>query len=571
MTKFTKVLSLLLVFIIVLNIGVLAAENPATETTDVTDVTTTLPEETTTNVEEETTAKFAEETTTEATNETTTIPEETTTTVAPEVTEPDTAEPNEPEVTEPTEPENPDVELPVAPDEIKAGNYSYGRMRIDWNKVDGADGYNIYIKKDGEWTLVESDKIKYYTFDYLLYNSKYEVGIKSYITVEGEKYLSKDMATTTLVTPSEVPEKKFSGGISSRNTIDLFWYLDGGVSGYVIYLRKDNKWVKLATTNNDSGLYKFEKALPGKTYKFGIKAFVKGTEGTVYSKLSTMSVLCEDYSKTEVKTSSVTNSTVTVKWGAVDGADSYRVYIYKNGKWSYYKGIKKTSYKITGLEASTKYKIKVKPCFKADGEVVWGTYSDTVSVTTKGKSVKAYRVSKLKKNFTDGDWSVKLSGLDDGVYGKLDYTLAVNGNKIFVKYDYKNNSSIRDFKYIINLDTGAVNVIFDDDKTYMVVKGEEAKISIYSALMMASVLDMSSAKSVTAKTTVYSGKTAVAEIYQDNELEAKKTFYFINDEIKALKVTYADGTTETMKISNISDTPSSSLFSIPKNYKKIAY
>lgn len=562
MTKFTKVFSLLLVFIMVLNIGVIAAENPAeTETTDVTEVTTTLPEETTANVEEETT--------TEATDETTTVPEEETT--VPEVTEPDATEPTEPEVTEPTEPEKPDVTLPAAPDKVEAGNYSYGRMRIDWNKVDGADGYNIYIKKDGEWTLVESDKIKYYTFDNLLYNSKYEVGVKSYITVEGEKYLSEDMATTTLVTPAEVPEKKFSGGMSSRNTIDLFWYLDGGVSGYVIYLRKDNKWVKLATTNNDSGLYKFEKALPGKTYKFGIKAFVKGTEGTVYSKLSTMSVLCEDYSKTEVKTSSVTNSTVTVKWGAVDGADSYRVYIYKNGKWSYYKGIKKTSYKITGLEASTKYKIKVKPCFKADGEVVWGTYSDTVSVTTKSKTVKAYRVSKLKKNFTDGDWSVKLTGLDDGVYGKLDYTLAVKGNKIFVKYDYKNNSSIRDFKYIINLDTGAVNVIFDDDKTYMVVKGEEAQISIYSALMMALVLDMSSAKGVTAKTTVYSGKTAVAEIYQDNELEAKKTFYFINDEIKALKVTYSDGTTETMKISNISDTPSSSLFSIPKGYKKIAY
>ena len=88
---------------------------------------------------------------------------------------------------------------------------------------------------------------------------------------------------------------------------------------------------------------------------------------------------------------------------------------------------------------------------------------------------------------------------------------------------------------------------------------------------MAALLDMSDAKGVTAKTTIYSGKKAVAEIYTDKELGIKKTYYFINDEVKALKVAYADGSTETMKISKINDTPSSSVFKIPSGYKKVAY
>ena len=43
------------------------------------------------------------------------------------------------------------------------------------------------------------------------------------------------------------------------------------------------------------------------------------------------------------------------------------------------------------------------------------------------------------------------------------------------------------------------------------------------------------------------------------------------EQVKALKVAYADGSTETMKISKVNDTPSSSVFKIPSGYKKIAY
>lgn len=626
MKKLTKILSLLLVCIIVLNIGVLAADNAAdTETTEaLTEVTTTLPEEstteettttqqteesttaaeetsteiaeesttavedtTTTATEESTTA--GEETTTEASEESTTAPEETTThlqeesTTAGEVTtiapteedttagsgDTETTQPTEPDVTDPTEPEKPDVTLPEAPAKVEQGTYSYGRARIDWDKVESADGYDVYIKKGDEWVFVDGGDIKYYVFEDMLYNSKYEVGVKSYITVEGEKYLSENMTTATIVTPTEMPVTSFSGGSSFRNKISIYWNMDGGASGYRIYIRKNSKWVKLEDVY-DTGIYDFENALPGKAYKFGIKAFAKGTEGTVYSSLKTITITCEDYSETYLKASTLTSSSITVKWDKVIGASSYRVYIYKNGKWSYYKGITKTSYKITGLEASTKYKIKVKPCFKADGEVVWGSYSNTVSATTKGKTVKAFRVGQLKKYFTDGDWSVKVTGLKDQGYGSFDYTIAVKGNKAFVRYDFKNNN-VNDFEYLIDVDKETAYVIYDANKTYILLNDDDAFAVAYSAALMAAVLDMSTAKGVTAKTTVYSGKTAVAEIYTDKDLDAKKTYYFINDKIKALKITYSDGSSETLKISSINDTPSSSVFSIPKGYKKVSY
>ena len=130
---------------------------------------------------------------------------------------------------------------------------------------------------------------------------------------------------------------------------------------------------------------------------------------------------------------------------------------------------------------------------------------------------------------------------------------------------------MRDFEYLIDLKKEKAYIIFDDNKTYAVLDDDLAYLATYSVVMMGFALDLSEAKSVTAKTTIYDGKTGVAETYTDKELNAKKTCYFVNDKIKAIKLTYSDGSTETIKISKIYDTPSASLFKVPSGYKKIKY
>ena len=154
---------------------------------------------------------------------------------------------------------------------------------------------------------------------------------------------------------------------------------------------------------------------------------------------------------------------------------------------------------------------------------------------------------------------------------KFDYTLAVKGNKIYVAYDYKNNKAMRDFEYLIDVDKETVYLIFDDKKTYSVLDDYTASVVAYSAAVMGCVLDMSNAKNVTAKTAVYSGKTGIAESYKDKEYNINKTYYFIDEKIAGLTVTYSDGTKESFKISKITNTPSASLFKVPSGYKKVAY
>lgn len=86
---------------------------------------------------------------------------------------------------------------------------------------------------------------------------------------------------------------------------------------------------------------------------------------------------------------SKTNSSVTLTWNVVEGAELYKVYIYntETGKFTKYKDVKNPKCRISGLEAGTKYRFKVAVYNKdEDGKSVKGAVSKTVSVTTSDKS-----------------------------------------------------------------------------------------------------------------------------------------------------------------------------------------
>ena len=571
MKKLTKLLSLLLVFIMAFSSVSMAAEivedsttvQDGVESVDLEEIPETETPEDEPAVPEETPVVPEDPATPE---ETPVVPDD-----EPAIPEEEPKVPGEePETPEEEPAEKPEVVLPPAPTYLNGHVWFDTDLSFTWSRVDEATGYAFYMKENGEWVLKDEPKDSGYTYTVALYNSKYEFAVKSYVEVDGVKYYSENQVECTVQTYDTIPLVNVEAE-SVKEGMRIRWENQPGISGHRVYIYENNKWKKIesvAINGEATQEYIYKDVKAGESYRFGLMPYAKGTEGTVFgSRSESFRVTHKDFTKAEIKSKSAKSSSVTLKWSAVDGASGYRVYVYKDGKWKYYTGIKTETYTVKDLKDATKYNFKIRAYFKADGKTTWGTYSDVVSVTTKGKTVKASRISKLKKYFTDGDWSVKISGLNDEIYGKLDCTFAVKGDKVFARYDYK-NKNIEDFECLIDTKTETVSIIFDYNKTYVVLKEEEAESMAYSIFAMCAVLDLSSAKGVTAKTTTYSGKRAVAEIYTDKDLGIKKTFYFINDTVKALKLTYADGSTETVKISKINDTPSLSVFKIPSGYKR---
>lgn len=100
-------------------------------------------------------------------------------------------------------------------------------------------------------------------------------------------------------------------------------------------------------------------------------------------------------------------TSVTISWSKIKNAKGYRVQIYNSSKkvWKNLKTITKNStvsYKVTGLKAGTKYKLRVKAYTKASGKTVWGKASAAKNVVTKAKAVtlKAANITEKSVKFS---------------------------------------------------------------------------------------------------------------------------------------------------------------------------
>ena len=148
--------------------------------------------------------------------------------------------------------------------------------------------------------------------------------------------------------------------------------------------------------------------------------------------------------------------------------------------------------------------------------------------------------------------------------------LAGKGTDLFVRYVYEDVT----LEYLCKIDKNEEYVCYlisPKDKEYIVMPEDEGNYIAYTLYTLAEVLKLDNPSGVTAKTTTYKGKRAVAEIFTDKDLGIKKTYYFIDGKLSGVKIVYADGSTESFKSIKITDTPSASVFKIPSGYKKVAY
>ena len=472
---------------------------------------------------------------------------------------PDTGDSSEQEIT-----------LPATPTHVKyISDDSWRGIELSWAGDDRATDYEICVKENGNWVFLQNGGEYCMTEIYgLLRNSVYELGVRAYVEVDGKKYYSEGYGTCTVYTDSDVPLTSYQSIKSERYGIRLKWAPETEISGYRLYVVKDGKWKKIKDIyGKDNTEYFYTDAKVGTKYRFGIKTFVKGTRGLKYSSLETEYFTHEDVMIVNVKAAKKTSSTVTLSWNKAEDAWGYRVYVYQSGKWKALKTTTALSYQVTGLEASKRYIFRVKAYSRINGEVIWHAASANCSVITSSKTVDAYRIKNLEKSFSDGDWHIKIKNVIDSDGDKLTLTLAGKGENLFMRYDYGKGLVI---EYFYQASKDRLYVISDADKEYVIVPDDEAAYFVESMFAMAEVYKVQNVGKVTAKTCVYNGYSAVVETYTDTKYGIKKSYYFIKDKLSGVEFTY-DGAREAYSSFTVTDTPSSSLFKVPSDYKKISW
>ena len=130
----------------------------------------------------------------------------------------------------------------LKPSGVKAASYSYTKIKLTWDKIEGVDGYKVYraISKGGKYSLVKTTTSAN-TLSYI--NTGRTTGKTYYYKIRGYKKIGKTTYYTkysavrsTYARPNKAVITKVT--CPKENCVRLYWNKVDGATGYQIYKRK---------------------------------------------------------------------------------------------------------------------------------------------------------------------------------------------------------------------------------------------------------------------------------------------------------------------------------------------
>ncbi len=207
-------------------------------------------------------------------------------------------------------------------------------------------------------------------------------------TKEIEKVNHETIGDYKMTAPTSVADSR------EANSITLSWTAYDGAEGYCIYIRQNNKWVKVGTT--DKTEFTVENLPAGTECKFALKAYITHEEkiyATAYSKSYVIST--ETDAPKLLYVVSKDPGVAKLRWLKEDKATGYTVYVSEDGNtWEKVSTIKDNetcSKSLENLEDGKTYFFKVHTYIKTDNYTVYSAASNKLSITVKGE-VKAEAV-----------------------------------------------------------------------------------------------------------------------------------------------------------------------------------
>lgn len=276
---------------------------------------------------------------------------------------------------------------------LTATSQKVSSISLSWKKLKGATAYQVYQYDEsaGKYVKIadEITKTTYKAID-LTAGTSYKFKVRGYNTLNSSKNYGKYSAVLTVYTaPEQV--KKVTFVEAGSDYISLSWKKQSDVSGYRVYQydTKGNLLKKYDTTKNK---YSCTSVTAGTTYRYQVRSFIEQSDGTkLLGEFSdTLELKTAPGKTTKLSQSAASTSSATITWKKVTGTQKYRVYLYDENTKKYKKAADTTatSYKLTGLTAGKKYKVRVRAYNKNGSVTQWGENSTTLTVAVKPDKAK---------------------------------------------------------------------------------------------------------------------------------------------------------------------------------------
>ena len=292
--------------------------------------------------------------------------------------------------------------IPVVIGETSASNKKNTDERIKWA--------NYYMGKAADLgipCMIWDNNVEYSTSNL---GENHGHLNRATLTWNDQKFVDALVAPFNKDTIGAVQDFVIGGRLSTALRVN--WSKNSNADGYIIEQQTSSGWKQIAKITSANTLtYRVDGLSPSTEYTFRIKAY-KGSE---YGKYSTVTSMTNPSGVSGLKLGGRSASVLRLNWNKNTTATGYIIDQYKDGKWVRIAKITNnatTTYRVTGLNASTSYKFRMYT-YKVSGSKTYcsgktGTFVATTSpsavknLTLGGRTDTIIRLNWSKNTTADG-------------------------------------------------------------------------------------------------------------------------------------------------------------------------
>lgn len=359
--------------------------------------------------------------------------------------------------------------------DANAGEDSYHKIILSWDKVENAEDYYIWI--DNSLYITENNN-----YSSVVYNSSkaHTFKVKAHL-YNGQDIYSDAISISDFYIMDGVYIDKLE--LNKNHTkLNINWIGEKASDGYEIYLKdsENSIWKSYKTTKTSMSF----DVVGVKNYSVKIRSYKKQEDKVIYAPFSdekSVNVL-STYDKPDrvvnlnlglnYRTSEPSGGVVISKWTDVKWADGYQIAVKKEGNDKYsnwlYKNSNSPTYSYDAPWVGKKYYFKVRAYKKIMGRIIYGEYSDTKFIYPIGQPQHIY-AELLRAKRVNITWD-KMDGCDGyivmyrengGERKVFGYTKSTSYEKTMNKYGTKYQFSVKTYK-----DIQGIRVISDIEDEY---------------------------------------------------------------------------------------------------------
>lgn len=274
-------------------------------------------------------------------------------------------------------------------------------VEFSWTEVADCSGYIVYGYDGATGSYTEiADAIYGFTSMYIdVYSLVYdEYYIAAYSDKDGEIIYGEysDPVTVTLV--PAVPQNLAAANVKTTS-VKLTWDAAEHATSYNIYdITKGNP---VLLTNTSKTAYTVKNLTPGTETAYAVAG---AGEGVVSDISAPVYVLTPPDKVTGLKSTSVTESAVTLKWSDAEGAFGYKVYMLREGEYVQIAECDDIKYTAENLSEITDYTFRVSAVAQSERATQEGSMSDTLQISTALSKVVDVSVDNVQGNNVTLSW-----------------------------------------------------------------------------------------------------------------------------------------------------------------------